>query len=187
MYDIAIIGGGPAGGSAAIFAAKAGKNTILLDNGKSVTKRALLKNHYGAPDISGPDLMETGLKQASDHGAEIVHEEVNFAEKSENGFLLKTENGQYEAKYIILASGYGVDIGEQLGVTIKDGTEPRVSKIFEVNDKGQTNVPDVWACGLVAGVSVHTIITAGDGARVAINLLSEINGERYVDHDILKK
>ena len=55
-----------------------------------------------------------------------------------------------------------------------------------MNEQGQTNIANVWACGLVAGVSVHTIITAGDGARVAINLLSEINGERYVDHDILK-
>jgi thioredoxin reductase len=186
MYEIAIIGGGPAGGSAAIFAAKAGKKTIVLDNGKSVTKRALLNNHYGAPEIGGPDLMETGQKQARDHGAEIVHEEVTEAEKTDNGFLLKTESDQYEAKHVILASGYGIDIGEKLGVNVKEGTEPRVTKIFEVNEKGQTNVSGVWACGLAAGVSVHTIITAGDGARVAINLLSEINGERYVDHDILK-
>ena len=39
MYEVAIIGGGPAGGSAAIFTAKAGKKTIVIDNGKSVTKR----------------------------------------------------------------------------------------------------------------------------------------------------
>lgn len=186
MYEIAIIGGGPAGASAALYAAKADKKTVLFDNGKSVTKRALLKNHYGAPNITGPDLLETGQKQAAEVGAEIVQQEVTAAEKTENGFLLKTENGEYEAKYVILASGYGTDIGAQLGVTIKEGTEPRVTKIFDVNELGQTNVPDVWACGLVAGVSVHTIITAGDGARVAINLLSEINGERYVDHDILK-
>lgn len=186
MYEIAVIGGGPAGASAALFTAKAGKKTILFDNGKSVTKRALLKNHYGAPDITGPDLLETGQKQASEQGAEIVQQQVTSAEKTDNGFLLKTEDGEYEAKYVILASGYSTDIGAELGVHIKEGTEPRVSKIFEVNEKGQTNVKDVWACGLVAGVSVHTIITAGDGARVAINLLSEINGDRYVDHDVLK-
>ena len=44
----------------------------------------------------------------------------------------------------------------------------------------------IWAAGTVAGVSVHTIITAGDGAKVAVNVISEINGERYVDHDVLK-
>ena len=122
MYEVAIIGGGPAGGSAAIFTAKAGKKTIVIDNGKSVTKRALLNNHYGAPEIGGPDLMETGQKQARDHGAEIVHEEVTEAKKTESGFLLKTENGEYEAKHIILASGYGIEIGEKLGVNVIEGT-----------------------------------------------------------------
>jgi len=43
----------------------------------------------------------------------------------------------------------------------------------------------VWAAGTVAGASVHTIITAGDGARVAINLISATKGERHVDHDVL--
>ncbi len=51
---------------------------------------------------------------------------------------------------------------------------------------GKTNIEGIWAAGTCAGVSVHTIITAGDGAKVAINLISELNGERYVDHDVLK-
>jgi uncharacterized protein (DUF2141 family) len=38
----------------------------------------------------------------------------------------------------------------------------------------------------VAGVSVHAVITAGDGGKVAINVISELNGERYVDHDVYK-
>jgi hypothetical protein len=45
----------------------------------------------------------------------------------------------------------------------------------------------VWAAGTVAGVSVHTIITSGDGARVAINLISANKGERHVDHDALPR
>jgi len=55
-----------------------------------------------------------------------------------------------------------------------------------VDAAGKTNVEGVWAAGTIAGVSVHTIITAGDGAKVAINVISELNGERYVDHDVLK-
>lgn len=43
----------------------------------------------------------------------------------------------------------------------------------------------MWAAGTAADVSVHTIVTAGDGARVAINVISEQKGERWVDHDIL--
>ena len=65
MYEIAIIGAGPAGASAAIFTAKAGKSTVLFDGGTSATKRALLKNHYGVTEITGPDLLQTGKKQAA--------------------------------------------------------------------------------------------------------------------------
>ena len=58
MYEVAIIGAGPAGGSAAIFTAKAGKKTVILDSNQSATKRAWMQNHYGVAEISGPDLMK---------------------------------------------------------------------------------------------------------------------------------
>ena len=88
---------------------------------------------------------------------------------------------------MILATGFWTDLTDSLGVKTKDGTEPRVKTIIDVDAEGRTNVPGVWAAGTVAGVSVHTIVTAGDGARVAINLLSELTGSRYVDHDVLKQ
>ena len=96
MYDVAIIGAGPAGGSAAIFAAKAGKKTIVLDNNKSVTKRAWMENHYGAPEIAGPDLVETGIKQAKKFGAEFVETTVTSVSKTDSGVKVVTENGEYE-------------------------------------------------------------------------------------------
>jgi len=64
MFDIAIIGAGPAGASAAIFTAKAGKKTLLIDGDKSMTKRAWIENHYGLAEVTGPDLVDTGKKQA---------------------------------------------------------------------------------------------------------------------------
>ena len=45
----------------------------------------------------------------------------------------------------------------------------------------------LWAFGTAGSVSVHTSIISGDHVRVAINRLSEMNGERYVDHDMIKK
>ena len=143
ISPLIIIGAGPAGGSAALFTAKAGKKTVILDSNTSATKRAWLENHYGVAEISGADLVETGLAQAKKFGAERIE--------------------------------------------TKAGTEPRVKTIFAVDAAGKTNVEGIWAAGTCAGVSVHTIITAGDGAKVAINLISELNGERYVDHDVLKK
>ncbi|OAT72292.1 FAD-dependent oxidoreductase [Parageobacillus thermoglucosidasius] len=186
MYDIAIIGAGPAGASAAIFAAKAGKKTVLIDNDKSMTKRAWIENHYGVAEITGPDLIETGKKQAAKFGAELVAAQATNIEKTENGFRIQTDNGTFEAKHVILATGVAVDLAEKIGVKTKQGTEPRIKTIIDADANGRTNIEGIWAAGTVAGVSVHTIITAGDGAKVAINVISELNGERYVDHDILQ-
>lgn len=47
MYDVAIIGAGPAGASAALFAAKSGVKTVMFDSGKSITAKAWVENHYG--------------------------------------------------------------------------------------------------------------------------------------------
>ncbi|NNU92578.1 FAD-binding protein [Geobacillus sp. NFOSA3] len=186
MYDIAIIGAGPAGASAAIFTAKAGKKTVLIDNDKSMTKRAWIENHYGVVETTGPDLVETGKKQAAKFGAELVNGQVVNIQKSETGFQVETENQTFEAKHVILATGVATDLAEKIGVKTKPGTEPRIKTIIDVDENGRTNIDGIWAAGTVAGVSVHTIITAGDGAKVAINVISELNGERYVDHDVLK-
>lgn len=186
MFEIAIIGGGPAGGSAALFTSKAGKMTLVIDNGKSVTKRAWIENHYGVAEITGPDLVEIGRKQSEKFGAEWVEAEVTDVKKTDNGFEIVTEKGRYEAKQLIIATGMLTKIAETLGLKVKAGTEPRVKQIIETDGQGRTSMEGVWAAGVAAGTSVHTIITAGDGANVAINVLSEMNGERYVDHDVLK-
>lgn len=188
MFDIIIIGAGPAGASAALFAAKAGKKTLLVDNDKGMTKRAWVKNHYGLEEIAGPDLIEAGKKQAQKFGAEIINSSVTKLEKVESGIeVLIEDKGNYQAKNVIIATGATVPLAETIGLKTKEGSEPRIKTVLDVNEHGQTNVPGIWAAGTCAGVSVHTIITAGDGAKVAINVISELNGERYVDHDILKK
>jgi thioredoxin reductase (NADPH) len=186
MYEIAIIGAGPAGGSAALFAAKAGKKTVLVDNDKSITKKAWMENHYGVMEITGPDLVETGKKQAEKFGATLVQATVTNITKQDNGFRIETDSEPIEAQHVILATGLLTDLAEKIGIKTKPGTEPRIKTIVDVDADGRTNIDGIWAAGTVAGVSVHTIITAGDGAKVAINLISELHGERYVDHDILK-
>lgn len=85
MHDIIVIGGGPAGASAAILAAKAGKKTVVLDNDKGVTKRAWFENFYGIEEISGPDLIAIGKKQAVKFGAGFFDETVVKIESGEDG------------------------------------------------------------------------------------------------------
>lgn len=186
MYDVIIVGAGPAGASAGLFSAKAGKKTLILDNDKSITRRAWVENHYGVKEISGPDLVETGKEQARRFGAEIVKDTVQDIRKAEGGFQVVTDQQTFEGKHVLLATGVSTDLAEKAGVETVPGTEPRIQTVFKVDAEGKTNVPGIWAAGTAAGVSVHTIITAGDGAKVAINIVSELNGERYVDHDVLK-
>ncbi|QOR68216.1 FAD-dependent oxidoreductase [Cytobacillus suaedae] len=186
MYDILVIGAGPAGASAALFAAKSGKKTLVLDNDKSMTKRAWVENHYGVKEISGPDLIETGKQQVQKFGGEIVQAEATNIEKKGEGFTVETDNGSFETKHIIFATGIGVDLAEKIGLNTKSGTEPRIKTVLDVDGDGRTSIEGIWGAGTVAGLSVHTIITAGHGAHVAINVISELNGERYVDHDVLK-
>lgn len=185
MFDVVIVGAGPAGTSASLFIAKSGKKTMVIDDCKSVTQRALIKNYYGLKEITGPELIETGKDQARKFGAEIIEAKVINITKVENGFKIETNQQEYEAKHVILATGMLVDLAEKVGLTTKQGTEPKVKTILDVTPEGKTNIEGIWATGIIAGVSVHTMITAGDGAKVTINLISELNGEHYVDHDRL--
>ncbi|MEW9697872.1 NAD(P)/FAD-dependent oxidoreductase [Paenibacillus sp. SI8] len=186
-YDVIIIGAGPTGSSAALFTAKAGKKTLVIDNDQSVTKRAWIENHYGVEAITGPDLVEIGKKQAAKFGAEFIQGKATHLEKSGDIlFRVTTENESYEGSHVILATGLSVELAEAAGIRTKPGTEPRIKAIVDADAQGRSSLSGVWAAGTTAGVSMHTIITAGDGAKVAIHVISEINGERYVDHDVLK-
>lgn len=188
MYDVAVVGGGLAGGSAAIFLAKAGLKTLMLDNDKGQTRRAWMENHYGfAEGISGPDLVDAGRKQATRLGTEWVTAQVAAIKPEGDGFVVTTEEGQsYGAKQVLLATGALMTLAEAMGLAFTEGREPRPPKVVQVDGDGRTSLPGVWAAGIIAGASAHTIITAGDGARVAVNLISQVQGKRHIQHDVLK-
>src|SRR5438132_8183193 len=77
MYDLAIVGGGTAGASAATFAGRAGLQTVVVDADKGMTRRAMLYNHLGFPEgVTGPDLVDRGQRQAEQAGATWVKTDV---------------------------------------------------------------------------------------------------------------
>ncbi|HEY3365384.1 MAG TPA: FAD-dependent oxidoreductase [Symbiobacteriaceae bacterium] len=188
MFDVAVVGGGPAGGSAAIFLAKAGLKTLVLDNDKGMTRRAWMANHYGfAEGIGGPDLVEAGRLQATRLGVEWVTTQVTGMARAEGGFALTGEDGQtFTARQIILATGSALALAEAMNLQFTEGREARYPKVLKVDTDGRTNETGVWAAGIIAGFSAHTIITAGHGAQVAVSLISEVQGKRHVQHDVMK-
>src|SRR5579859_1931316 len=146
MYDVAIVGGGPAGASAATFTARAGLQTVLIDADAGMTRRAMVNNHLGFPTgVTGPDLVDNGKAQAANAGAEVVHGKVVELrpDGQDGGLTLRTEDGQtYEAKQVILTLGANPELARQAGIATKPGTEPRIKEIVDVDADGRTSLPD---------------------------------------------
>ena len=187
MDDLAIVGGGPAGASAATFAARAGLRTVVLDADKGMTRRAMIYNHLGFPDgIRGPELVERGQRQATRAGAVWVKADITTLEHQDGGFVLRTDDGRvFEARQVLLTLGVNAELARRAQVPTRPGTEPHIKDVVVVDAEGRTDVSGIWAAGTAAGVSVHTIVTAGDGARVALNIIAAERGQRHVDHDAL--
>lgn len=106
MYDVIIIGKGPAGIQASIYAKRANLNTLVIgsDYG-ALQKTEKIENYYGFQNpIKGVELVEKGIKQAENMGIPVISKEVTGIEYIDN-FIVKTVNEDYQAKTVILATG----------------------------------------------------------------------------------
>ncbi|MEK7663849.1 MAG: FAD-dependent oxidoreductase [Patescibacteria group bacterium] len=109
MYDLIIIGAGPAGVSAAVYAVRQRLNMLIIskDLGGQVAKKAVdIENYPGFDKISGPDLVNLYQKQLKANDLSIVYDEVSQIAKNSNIFNVKTNSGKiYEAISVIITSG----------------------------------------------------------------------------------
>ena len=107
MYDLIIIGGGPAGVSAALYTTRANLKTLIIENGANALARAhLISNYYGVT-ASGNELYARGLEQAKGIGTEIIHNEVVAAEYMGTGFSVTGSKmaEPLECRALLLATG----------------------------------------------------------------------------------
>lgn len=109
IYDVAIIGGGPAGLTAAIYGARSGLSSVIIESvsaGGQMAQTEHLENYPGySESTSGFDLSETMLEQAQSFGAEIVYDEVVSIEDSDDAKTLRCAFGDVRARSIIIATG----------------------------------------------------------------------------------
>lgn len=108
MYDIVIIGAGPAGLSAAIYGQRAGKETLLIDAkgfGGQIINTPDVENYPGIKKVSGLELATNLYEQATELGAEIVYEKAVGIEDAGQYKKVKTESAVYETKSVIISTG----------------------------------------------------------------------------------
>ena len=109
MDDVAIIGSGPAGYTAGIYAGRANLQPILfegLESGGQLMLTTDVENYPGFVDgIMGPELMQVFKGQAERFGTTIKTEIIESIENIDGGFKLKSSKGEYEFKTVIIASG----------------------------------------------------------------------------------
>ena len=107
MYDIIIIGAGPAGISASLYAKRANMNVLVIYKGTSNLENATkIENYYGFPDgITGQDLYNSGIMQAKNLGVDFRVSEVTSIEYQQDCFNVKTPENEYNAKSVIISTG----------------------------------------------------------------------------------
>lgn len=104
MYDVIIIGKGPAGISASLYIKRANLKVLVIGKDEGALKKAKkIENYYGIVG-SGEEILNAGEKQAKDLGIEMLTEEV-LSINYNNNFIITTDNNEYESKTVILSTG----------------------------------------------------------------------------------
>jgi len=109
IYDVAIVGGGPAGFSAGLYASRGKMSAVIIEKGKwggQAGTTEELENYPGSIEHpTGPSLMERMKNQAEAFGTEFIRDEVLGFDLSDKVKVLKLKNGELKARSIIIASG----------------------------------------------------------------------------------
>lgn len=121
MYDVIIIGAGPAGVSAAVYAKRGALNVLAIAKDIGTLEKAKkIENYYGFKSITGEELYRNGLEQLKHLDIELVKDEVvqlNYTNK----FEVTTVNNVFESKYVVLATGVSRNVPNIRGIKEFEG------------------------------------------------------------------
>lgn len=204
MYDVIIIGAGPAGISASLYVKRANLNVaVLYKNESSLEKTTKIENYYGFQEgIDGTKLYQEGIKQAQNIGVEVKKEEVTKIKMLPKSFMIYTNKEQYETKTVIFATGTkknkprikGIEKFEGKGVSycaICDGFFYR-NRSVAVLGNGSYAISETN--DLINIANDITILTNGevapefraDNVKIDTKEISEIRGEDKVEEIVFQ-
>lgn len=181
MPHVAIIGGGPAGLSTALVTAKNGLETTVFDTGETAMYYARLSNYLGVDTMDDEQFVERARRRVCQYGVDYRAEEVIGLERRGSEFTVITDEVDYAADYVVLATGRAGELASDLPCDReRDGT-------VAVDRDGATSVRGVYAVGEVTrGPRVLAVVSAGDGAAAALAILARETGDRtFHDFDVL--
>jgi thioredoxin reductase (NADPH) len=179
MTDVAVVGGGPAGLSAALFTAKNDLETVVFDTDDTWMHMAHLFNYLGIESMDGTAYMEASRDQVESFGADLREgAAVTAVSATGDGFTVETAEDSLEAAYVVLATGTDRDLAEELGCGFTD------DGVVDVDVTMETSVADAYATGAMVRLEEwQAVISAGDGAAAGLNILTKEKGEHFHDFD----
>jgi thioredoxin reductase len=171
-----------AGLSAALFLARAGIGVAVFDRAESSLRRVEKVNNYlGFPDgVPGAELLDLGRRQAERYGAEVFDERLDTIARDGDNFVANAGGVDHSCAFFILASNKRTDLATALGLELGG----HGGRFVATDPSGATAADRVFAAGRITGQPSQAVISAGDGAKVAIALIQRIRGAYYVDHDV---
>ena len=178
MTHVIVVGGGPAGLSAALFTQKNGLETTVFDTDATWMHKAHLFNYPGIGSQDGTAFLDTLRRQVDSFGVERHQgEKVTDVAATDDGFTVTVGDDEHEADYVVLATGANRDLAESLGCDF-DGD------LVDVDVTMETSVEGAYATGaMVRAEEWQAVISAGDGAAAALNVLTKERGEHFHDFD----
>lgn len=181
-YDVTIVGTGPAGLSAGVFAARAGLETLLVSDGRSMFKKCpFVENYLGFPGIRPNLLLDIGEHQAKEHGAQFHTAAIERVTATAPFELEADDETTITTDRLLVASWQDNSFLEPIGIEFDDDGG------IAVDDAGRTSVDGVYACGRVTSqLHQQAIIAAGHGAHVALCLINDLRSDYYNDWTILE-
>ena len=183
VFDVLIVGGGMAGTTAAMFLQRGGLKTVVFDKRESrLVDVSRVNNYPGFPEgLPGTELLALSRKQAERFGAVVKDERAEELKVLADGsFAARGESGTtFRAPRVLIASNKNTKAATDLGLTLTGFK----GKFIHHDGKGRTPLKNAYVCGRITEIPSQAVIAAGDGAAVAITMITDLRGEYYIDHD----